>query len=128
MYRVVMMAYTEEVASKLYSIINATCSEKNWNKAWRPRESYVVLHYVDHHDKTIDYDCTHSFDFSLNELQLVRVERSFENKLVTKKLFLGDVHTHRKTRKRYRPTAFQTPLLPANVSYLHKYFFFSFMN
>ncbi|CAD5113967.1 DgyrCDS3131 [Dimorphilus gyrociliatus] len=115
LYRVVMMAYTEEVAAKLYSIINSTCSEKIWTKAWHPRESYVILHYVEHHDNTIDYDCTFSFDFSLNELQLVRVESSVENKQSIKKLLLGDVHTHRKIRKGYRPTAFQAPLLSANT-------------
>ncbi|KAJ8303546.1 hypothetical protein KUTeg_019942 [Tegillarca granosa] len=74
-----------------------------------------------------DFDCTRSFNFTLHELQLIRLEirhykkinrkihkhYSFLNRKSTRKvkeLYLGDIHTETRRRHTYRPTSYQEPL------------------
>lgn len=71
-----------------------------------------------------DFDCSKVFNFTMNELQLVRVERRHSNKLyrtndviqnqvrgrTETELLLGDISTNIKYRQQYRPTHYQVPL------------------
>ncbi|XP_055038985.2 protein APCDD1-like [Misgurnus anguillicaudatus] len=58
-------------------------------------------------------DCTRGLDFSMRELQLVRLERRHHHGdpgRQSEELFLGDVHTERAHRRLHRPSGYQTPL------------------
>lgn len=80
-----------------------------------------------------DFDCTRSFNFTLHELQLIRLEirhykkmnrkihkhYSFLNRKTTRKvkeLYLGDIHTDTHRRHTYRPTSYQEPLRMGKVN------------
>lgn len=66
-----------------------------------------------------DRDCTHGLDFSMQELQLLRMERRFEPSAPERQaeeLFVGDVHTERTQRRNHRPTGYQPPLQNVKVS------------
>ena len=79
-----------------------------------------------------DFDCLKIFNFTMNELQLIRVEKrhlaktrmannilenDFKGQGQTEtELFLGDVSTNMKYRQHYRPTYYQTPLKKSKVS------------
>lgn len=69
-----------------------------------------------YHDRDVDFDCLHSFDFTLNELQLVRVEEEKQRHRLTRRLLLGDVHFDRKNRISHKPNSFQIGLISADVS------------
>jgi hypothetical protein len=72
-----------------------------------------------------DFDCAKIFNFTMNELQLVRVEKrkinSGHKSDITSKtrakseLFLGDISTNMKYRRQYVPTHYQTPLVKSKV-------------
>ncbi|XP_016098688.1 protein APCDD1-like [Sinocyclocheilus grahami] len=64
-------------------------------------------------------DCTRGLDFSMQELQLMRLERSGHHgdpSSQIEELFLGDVHTERAQRRLHQPAGYQTPLQSAKVS------------
>ena len=79
-----------------------------------------------------DFDCLKIFNFTMNELQLMRVEKRqlskthMVNNIVKSEikgqgqteteLFLGDISTNMKYRQHYRPTYYQTPLKKSKVS------------
>lgn len=84
-----------------------------------------------------DFDCTLPLNFTLNELQIVRVEKRVQHAShptsrlvesetgktspgphmrVVRELLLGDVHTDLAERQRHRPTSFQEPLKEVEVS------------
>lgn len=75
-----------------------------------------------------DFDCAKIFNFTMNELQLVRIERrklnSGHKSDITRKtrakteLFLGDISTNMKYRRQYVPTHYQTPLVKSKVGIL----------
>ena len=77
-----------------------------------------------------DFDCSKLFNFTLNELQLIRVERRFYTTVSEKKggkvsesrteLFLGDVSTDMTLRRQYVPTHYQVPLVRAKVRICRK--------
>ncbi|XP_026097362.1 protein APCDD1-like [Carassius auratus] len=56
-------------------------------------------------------DCTRGLDFSMQELRLMRLERSGQQE----ELFLGDVHTERAQRSLHQPAGYQTPLQSAKT-------------
>ncbi|XP_076449502.1 protein APCDD1-like [Babylonia areolata] len=84
-----------------------------------------------------DFDCTQPLNFTLNELQLVRLETRVHHgtvsangmaarnsgnawggarRRVVRELLLGDVHTEPAQRQSHRPTSFQEPLRDAEMS------------
>lgn len=82
------------------------------------------LNYIDVSDD--DFDCSKLFNFTMNELQMIRVEKR-RIKLRGKndyssprhgrtELYLGDISTNMKFRRQYVPTHYQTPLLKSKVS------------
>lgn len=63
-------------------------------------------------------DCTRGLDFSMQELQLMRLERRDHHgdpSRQAEELFLGDVHTERAQRRLHQPSGYQTPLQSAKV-------------
>ena len=126
--KVVLMAYTADTALNLGSRINDTCPDLNIS--WKPFELYEIYTYTDLEGGgangvaleeegyvVVDKDCTEALYFSLHELQLMRVEeRHHHHHGLVRMLYLGDVHTDRKERQTYRPTSYQDPLLPSQVS------------
>lgn len=71
-----------------------------------------------------DFDCSKLFNFTMNELQLVRVERrkipavsakSRKEFVSRTELFLGDISTDTNLRRQYVPTHYQVPLARSKV-------------
>ncbi|WAR12345.1 APCD1-like protein [Mya arenaria] len=68
-----------------------------------------------------DFDCTKLFNFTMNELQLLRVERKQLKSIMTKssekrlELHLGDVSTEMTYRWQHVPTYYQIPLVKAKT-------------
>ncbi|ROL45412.1 Protein APCDD1 [Anabarilius grahami] len=63
-------------------------------------------------------DCTRGLDFSMQELQLMRLERRDHHgdpSRQAEELFLGDVHTERAQRRLHQPSGYQTPLQSAKT-------------
>ncbi|XP_051543330.1 protein APCDD1-like isoform X2 [Myxocyprinus asiaticus] len=63
-------------------------------------------------------DCTRGLDFSMQELQLMRLERRYHHgdpSRQAEELFLGDIHTERAQRRLHQPSGYQTPLQSAKV-------------
>jgi len=65
-------------------------------------------------------DCPSTLELSFNELQLMRVEARVTSSasavdngvsVITRRLYLGDVHTNSWQRAAYRPRAYQDPLV-----------------
>ena len=125
-----VMPYTEEMAAVLGAKVNRSCQGSFYrHSAWKPFNRYDIFSYVEFHDHrladyeddayvVVDQDCTHAIDFSLHELQLIRVESRTQGHQtgLTRSLLLGDIHTDRKQRAYHRPTTFQEPLFPPEVS------------
>ncbi|XP_051737199.1 protein APCDD1-like [Ctenopharyngodon idella] len=64
-------------------------------------------------------DCTRGLDFSMQELQLMRLERRDHHgdpSRQAEELFLGDVHTERAQRRLHQPSGYQTPLQSAKTA------------
>ncbi|CAD5120532.1 DgyrCDS9097 [Dimorphilus gyrociliatus] len=113
-YQVSITPFTNDVALKLYQLANDTCEEKKW-LAWKAGQTIEIQGNMKYHDRDVDFDCLHSFDFTLNELQLVRVEEEKQRHRLTRRLLLGDVHTERKNRITHKPNSFQTALISADT-------------
>lgn len=72
-----------------------------------------------------DLDCTKLFNFTLNELQLVRIEKRKVKPIQASEmpriprtrveLFLGDISTNMEYRRQYVPTHYQAPLMKART-------------
>ncbi|XP_067291023.1 protein APCDD1-like [Pseudorasbora parva] len=63
-------------------------------------------------------DCTRGFGFSMQELQLMRMEvrgHHGDPGRQAEELFLGDVHTERAQRRLHQPSGYQTPLQSAKA-------------
>lgn len=122
---VTVMPYAKPIAHFLYDKVNSSCHGYTWSP-WKPFQRYELLNYVEYRhqdgygddvDVLVDRDCLDAVDFSLNELQLVRLEQRRHRHRHQMALFLGDVHSDRRMRREYRPTAFQPlPLLSHLVS------------
>ncbi len=80
------MPYTEQMASTLGSKVNKTCPGFS-KEPWQAFERHEIYNYVefetndlveDESDDLVvmDRDCTSALDFTMHELQLVRLEQS----------------------------------------------------
>ncbi|CAH1779468.1 unnamed protein product [Owenia fusiformis] len=117
--KVSLIPYTNEMARELGARVNESC--KDYAPAsWQPYESYEILQYKeigsenggDPDDfQVIDRDCTNKFQFTMHELQLMRVENQRHHHTVMRELYLGDIHTDRLQRAIYRPTSYQSALV-----------------
>lgn len=147
---VLVVAYSTEAADSLMRQLKPTCGRHFANVTFEPFRKYVILNDppsdvgdgsekktgVDS-DLQQEFDCSLPLNFSLNELQLLRVESrvhhssppighsrekdvhahaQMKGARVVRELLLGDVHTELTERQWHRPTSFQEPLTYAEVS------------
>ncbi|KAB5586457.1 hypothetical protein PHYPO_G00001830 [Pangasianodon hypophthalmus] len=102
--RVLLVSHSLPVAKDLQVKLETSCG---LTEHLEPEFSYEL--WVEGSDR----DCTHGLDFSMQELQLLRMERRFrpsEPERQAEELFVGDVHTERTQRRNHRPTGYQPPL------------------
>lgn len=124
-----VVPHTKKAAWTLSQKVNKTCP--NWvTKPWMPSQRFILLKYVEGANNVIDdvpddihvlvdKDCTHALDWSMNELQLARVEQ--RNHRHHSMLYLGDVHTDPNLRHAYRPSSYQDALYSPRVRYISCY-------
>lgn len=119
---VTIMPYNQNVANILAARVNNTCPAMVKQK-WEPLRKYELFNYVETNYGgfeegyvIVDRDCLSALDFSLHELQLVRVEERHSHKHSVRALYTGDIHTDRKERLSYRPTGYQSPMVDLKVS------------
>ncbi|KAL8616381.1 hypothetical protein ACOMHN_032235 [Nucella lapillus] len=142
--KVHLVPYRQDTADDLFGQLKNVCGTFA-APALKPFQKYPILSLsrtskndpVSDSGHTGDFDCTKPLNFTLNELQLVRLEtrvhhqgpssnRMIESntgnawhgaqRRVVRELLLGDVHTDPAQRQRHRPTSFQEPLRDAEVS------------
>ncbi|XP_053490780.1 protein APCDD1 [Ictalurus furcatus] len=102
--RVLLVSHSLPVAKDLQVKLEMTCG---LTEHLEPELSYEL--WVEGSDR----DCTHGLDFSMQELQLLRMERRFrpdEPDRQAEELFVGDVHTEHTQRRNHRPMSYQPPL------------------
>ncbi|KAJ8010609.1 hypothetical protein DPEC_G00076850 [Dallia pectoralis] len=75
-------------------------------ECWEPHVSYNLWSV----EEDLGMDCAHRLGFTMNELQLVRVEWRSHRDYQVAELFLGDIHTERVQRTRHKPSSYQPPL------------------
>ncbi|KAL1006401.1 hypothetical protein UPYG_G00071920 [Umbra pygmaea] len=74
---------------------------------WQPRVSYNL--WSD--EEAVQWGaCAHRLGFSLNELQLWRIEGRHHQDHHIEELFLGDIHTEHAQRSQHKPSSYQPPL------------------
>nr|XP_037284052.1 protein APCDD1-like [Rhipicephalus microplus] len=126
-----VIAYTAEVAERLSRAVNRSCPGEI-KRPWETYLKYRLVSFVEGRiaDKPLveDFVCTGGLQFTLNELQLIRIVHQGplpnrrQSDAPAAELYLGDIHSDVRKRLSYRPTSYQPPLLEASVSfhiYLH---------
>ncbi|XP_026858929.2 protein APCDD1-like isoform X1 [Electrophorus electricus] len=106
--RVLLVSHSPTVARELQAKLAWSCGLK---EHLEPALSYEVWAEGPEHSGR---DCTRSLDFSMQELQLLRVERRHRHGdpgRQGEELFLGDVHTEHTQRRLHKPSGYQPPML-----------------
>lgn len=139
-----LVPYTQEAADRLLGHLGRHCNVFA-STTFKPFHKYpIIKNFWDKFpgsvdgSKTNDFDCSSPLNYTLNELQLVRLETRVHHRSqstnqitdtnsgnagsgagprsgVVRELLLGDVHTDMSERQRHRPTSFQEPLRDAQV-------------
>lgn len=126
-----VIPYTKEKVKTFGKLMRRYCSEST-DSSFAINRKFKIYKFTryrkgskNNDDYLNDFDCSKLFNFTMNELQLVRVERRFYTTLSEKKggkvsqsrteLFLGDVSTDMTLRRQYVPTYYQVPLVRAKV-------------
>lgn len=129
-----VVPYTEQTADWLLTNLKSTCAQFA-ALTLKPFQKYLVLldtWRTDNGHKgpsSDDFDCTLPLNFTMNELQLIRVETRVAHSTnritepsstgssgyasrrhAVRELLLGDVHTELSKRHKHRPSSFQEPL------------------
>ena len=130
---VVVIPYTNERATYFEKIKRRYCKKAKDTtvKVFRKFKIFQFTKYSKENKdvEESDFDCSKIFNFTMNELQLVRVERRHLSKYdrtndviqsqlrsrVETELLLGDVSTNVKYRQQYRPNYYQVPLKKSKV-------------
>ncbi|KAL4234211.1 hypothetical protein ACF0H5_005864 [Mactra antiquata] len=127
-----IIPYNEETSKRFGKLMRRYCRQSRIEEIV-PYKKFRVLKFTkysknDYDNDVIedDFDCSKLFNFTMNELQLVRVEkRRTKNSRQSDQssrgrarmeLLLGDVSTNMKYRRQYVPTHYQTPLLKSKTS------------
>ena len=132
---VTVMPYTSHMARLLGAKVNRTCPGFV-ETPWRAYDRHVLFNYVEFQHGlneeemvVVDRDCTAALYFTLNELQLIRLEVRRRHLRLHRMLYLGDVHTVLGERQAYRPKSFQEPLSlrekPEQVRFYQSTFYFN---
>ena len=137
-----LVPYTQDSADWLLGQLRHFCKVFA-TTTLKPFHKYpLIKNYWDEKDdsaeksETNDFDCSLPLNYTLNELQLVRLETRVHHRghstnqitdtntgntghgarsRVVRELLLGDVHTDMSQRQRHRPTSFQEPLRDVEV-------------
>lgn len=123
-----VIAYTAEVADRLSRAVNRSCPGEV-KRPWETHLKYRLVSFVEGRtaDKPLveDFVCTGGLQFTLNELQLIRVVHQGplpyrrQSDAPAAELYLGDIHSDVRKRLSYRPTSYQLPLLEASAAGCH---------
>ncbi|KAK3610294.1 hypothetical protein CHS0354_029760 [Potamilus streckersoni] len=132
---VYVIPYHHHVADHFYRLLKRFCpAMKPKLTTMEPLKKVKILQfprynkYLKSRRKHLmhDFDCSGLFNFTMNELQLIRLEINDnewndleknnsidlkQDQHSQRELFLGDLHTKTKSRQSHRPTSYQTSLL-----------------
>ncbi|XP_010894954.1 protein APCDD1-like isoform X2 [Esox lucius] len=106
--RVQVEFHNPEAALELSQWLKPSCRALSLaaGEWWEPHVSYNL--WSEEEDRGMD--CAHRLGFTMNELQLVRVEWRRHHDYHVAELFLGDIHTERAQRTHHKPSSYQLPL------------------
>ncbi|XP_029467501.1 protein APCDD1-like [Rhinatrema bivittatum] len=108
--KVGVVFHSERAMKEIAAQMNRSCPEFTLpTRPWTPGTVHEVF------SAKAERDCTAALSFTMHELSLVRLEKQYlqQEGRVLEELFLGDIHTERPERMRYRPTGYQRPLQSA---------------
>lgn len=131
---ITVIPYTVEKAAIFGKLMRRYCKQSDV-KAVLAYKKFRILRFTKYSKSNpkndlieSDFDCAKLFNFTMNELQLVRVEKrkvksihksDFNKKSRAKsELLLGDISTSMTHRRQYVPTHYQSPLVKSKVSML----------
>lgn len=126
--QVIAIPYTKDKANYFEKVVHRYCKPEK-GVSIKEFRKFKIFQFTKYSKDTrevdeSDFDCSKVFNFTMNELQLVRVERRYLNKFdrtndviqsqvrgrVETELLLGDISTNIRYRQQYRPTHYQVPL------------------
>ncbi|KAM9416364.1 protein APCDD1-like [Salvelinus alpinus] len=116
LHSVQVVFHSPEVARNLSQWLKPSCGAPSLvgGESWEPWEPHISYDLWGEEEER-GRDCARRLGFTMNELQLVRVEQRRHHGIRvpddhTEELFLGDVHTEQAQRTHHKPSSYQPPL------------------